>query len=157
MPITFSPVNTDLGEITVVENFTRTISAVTDELGDTVASVTVVALTPNSGVILSNGTTSCTISGNYETPFTNTMWNWFSSGSYFNTQNYLNVPNAIGNLIRYQPDATISQVFSYIVTATGDSGDTLSATYTITVMNDWSEGVTQIQEVIDRQTTTLGR
>ena len=157
MPITFSPTSTNLGEITVVENFTKTISAVTDELGDSIVSVTVIASTPNSGVILSNGTTSCSISGNYETPFTNTKWNWFSSNSYFNTQNYLNVPNAIGNLIRYQPDATISQVYSYIVTATSNLGDTLSATYTITVTNDWSEGQTQIQEVIDRQTTTLGR
>jgi len=157
MPITFSPISTNLGEITVVENFTKTISAVTDELGDSIVSVTVIASTPNSGVILSNGTTSCSISGNYETPFTNTKWNWFSSNSYFNTQNYLNVPNAIGNLIRYQPDATISQVYSYIVTANSDLGDTLSATYTITVTNDWSEGQTQIQEVIDRQTTTLGR
>ena len=157
MPITFSPISTNLGEITVVENFTKTISAVTNELGDSIVSVTVIASTPNSGVILSNGTTSCSISGNYETPFTNTKWNWLSSNSYFNTQNYLNVPNAIGNLIRYQPDATISQVYSYIVTATSDLGDTLSATYTITVTNDWSEGQTQIQEVIDRQTTTLGR
>ena len=101
MPITFSPISTNLGEITVVENFTKTISAVTNEWGDSIVSVTVAASTPNSGVILSNGTTSCSISGNYETPFTNTKWNWLSSNSYFNTQNYLNVPNAIGNLIKH--------------------------------------------------------
>lgn len=157
MPITFLPTNTNLGEITVVENFTKTISAVTDELGDSIVSVTIIASTLNAGVTLSTGTTSCSVSGNYETPFTNTKWNWFSGGSYLNEQNYSNVPNAIGNLIRYQPDSTISQVYSYIVTATSDLGDTLSAIYTITVTNDWSEGQTQIQEVINRQTTTLGR
>jgi len=157
MPITISPISTNLGEITVVENFTKTISAVTNDIGDTIVSVNVIASTPNSGVILSNGTTSCSISGNYETPFTNTNWNWFSGGSYLNVQNYSNVPNAIGNLIRYQPDATISQVYSYNVTVTSSLGQSSSKTYTITVTNDWSEGQTQIQEVIDRQTTTLGR
>jgi hypothetical protein len=157
MPITISPASTNLGEITVVENFTKTISAVTNDIGDTIVSVTVIASTLNSGVTLSNGTTSCSISGNYETPFTNTNWNWFSGGSYLNAQNYSNVPNAIGNLIRYQPDSTISQVYSYLVVATSNLGQSLSKTYTITVTNDWSEGQTQIQEVIDRQTTALGR
>jgi hypothetical protein len=157
MPITISPTSTNLGEITVVENFTKTISAVTNDIGDTIVSVTVIASTLNSGVTLSNSTTSCSISGNYETPFNNTKWNWFSGGSYLNAQNYSNVPSAIGNLVRYQPDSTISQVYSYIVTAISNLGQSLSKTYTITVTNDWSEGQTQIQEVIDRQTTALGR
>lgn len=157
MPITFSPVATDLGEISVIEDFTKTISASTDELGDSVVSVVVTAVTSNNGVILTNGSTSCNISGNYETPFTNTKWNWFSNGNYFTVQSYNNVPSAIGNLIRYTPDGTISQVYSYNVTATSDLGDSLSATYTITVTNDWTEGQQQIQNVINRQTTTLGR
>ena len=157
MPITFSPVDTDLGEISVIENFTKTISATTDEGGDSINSVVVTANTLNSGVLLTNGVTSCSISGNYETPFTDTNWNWFSNGSYTSVQSYNNVPNAIGNLIRYTPDDTISQVYSYVVTATSDLGDSLSETYTITVTNDWTEGQQQIQNVINRQTKTLGR
>ena len=157
MPITFSPVDTDLGEISVIEDFTKTISATTDEGGDSINSVVVTANTLNSGVLLTNGVTSCSISGNYETPFTDTNWNWFSNGSYTSVQSYNNVPNAIGNLIRYTPDDTISQVYSYVVTATSDLGDSLSETYTITVTNDWTEGQQQIQNVINRQTKTLGR
>ena len=157
MPITFSPVDTDLGEISVIEDFTKTISAITDEAGDSIVSVIVTANTSNTGVSLTNGVTSCSISGNYETPFTDTNWNWFSNGSYTSVQNYNNVPSAIGNLIRYTPDDTISQVYSYVVTATSDLGDSLSATYTITVTNDWTEGQQQIQNVINRQTKTLGR
>ena len=157
MPITFSPVDTDLGEISVIEDFTKTISATTDEDGDSIVSVIVTANTSNTGVLLTNGVTSCSISGNYETPFTDTNWNWFSNGSYTFVQNYNNVPNAIGNLIRYTPDNTISQVYSYVVTATSDLGDSLSETYTITVTNDWTEGQQQIQNVINRQTKTLGR
>ena len=157
MPITFSPVDTDLGEISVIEDFTKTISATTDEDGDSIVSVIVTANTSNTGVLLTNGVTSCSISGNYETPFTDTNWNWFSNGSYTSVQNYNNVPNAIGNLIRYTPDNTISQVYSYVVTATSDLGDSLSETYTITVTNDWTEGQQQIQNVINRQTKTLGR
>ena len=157
MPITFSPVDTDLGEISVIEDFTKTISATTDEDGDSIVSVIVTANTSNTGVLLTNGVTSCSISGNYETPFTDTNWNWFSNGSYTSVQNYNNVPNAIGNLIRYTPDNTISQVYSYVVTATSDLGDSSSATYTITVTNDWTEGQQQIQNVINRQTKTLGR
>ena len=157
MPITFSPVDTDLGEISVIEDFTKTISATTDEDGDSIVSVIVTANTSNTGVLLTNGVTSCSISGNYETPFTYTNCNWFSNGSYTFVQNYNNVPNAIGNLIRYTPDNTISQVYSYVVTATSDLGDSLSETYTITVTNDWTEGQQQIQNVINRQTKTLGR
>ena len=45
--------------------------------------------------------------------------------------------------------------YSYTVTATSSGGCTKTETYTITVENDWSEGIVEMNNVLTRQTEEL--
>ena len=117
--------------------------------------MTVVAGEENAGVVLTDGSNSCSISGNYVTPFTNTQWVIRTSGQIITIKSYLDLPETLGYLCSYTPDSTRFKDFSYTVTATSSAGCVKTETYTITVENDWSEGIVEMNNVIARQKEEL--
>ena len=155
--IEFTPEGPSLGTVSVSADFSFTISAETtgDTCGDSVVEMTVVAGEENAGVVLTDGSSSCSISGNYVTPFTDTQWVIRTSGKITTVKSYLDLPETLGYLCSYTPDSTRFKDFSYTVTATSSAGCVKTETYTITVENDWSEGIVEMNNVIARQTEEL--
>ena len=155
--IEFTPEGPSLGTVSVSADFSFTISAETtgDTCGDSVVEMTVVAGEENAGVVLTDGSDSCSISGNYVTPFTDTQWVIRTSGKITTVKSYLDLPETLGYLCSYTPDSTRFKDFSYTVTATSSAGCVKTETYTITVENDWSEGIVEMRNVVARQTEEL--
>ena len=155
--IEFTPEGPSLGTVSVSADFSFTISAETtgDTCGDSVVEMTVVAGEENAGVVLIDGSSSCSISGNYVTPFTDTQWVIRTSGKITTVKSYLDLPETLGYLCSYTPDSTRFKDYSYTVTATSSGGCTKTETYTITVENDWSEGIVEMNNVLTRQTEEL--
>ena len=155
--IEFTPEGPSLGTVSVSADFSFTISAETtgDTCGDSVVEMTVVAGEENAGVVLTDGSDSCSISGNYGTPFTDTQWVIRTSGKITTVKSYLDLPETLGYLCSYTPDSTRFKDFSYTVTATSSAGCVKTETYTITVENDWSEGIVEMNNVIARQKEEL--
>ena len=155
--IEFTPEGPSLGTVSVSADFSFTISAETtgDTCGDSVVEMTVVAGEENAGVVLTDGSDSCSISGNYITPFTDTQWVIRTSGKITTVKSYLDLPETLGYLCSYTPDSTRFKDFSYTVTATSSAGCVKTETYTITVENDWSEGIVEMNNVIARQKEEL--
>ena len=155
--IEFKPEGPSLGTVSVSADFSFTISAETtgDTCGEDVVEMTVVASEENAGVVLTDGSNSCSISGNYVTPFTDTQWVIRTSGEIITIKSYLDLPEKLGYLCSYTPDSTRFKDFSYTVTATSSAGCVKTETYTITVENDWSEGIVEMNNVIARQTEEL--
>ena len=155
--IEFTPEGPSLGTVSVSADFSFTISAETtgDTCGDSVVEMTVVAGEENAGVVLTDGSSSCSISGNYVTPFTDTQWVIRTSGKITTVKSYLDLPETLGYLCSYTPDSTRFKDFSYTVTATSSAGWVKTETYTITVENDWSEGIVEMNNVIARQKEEL--
>ena len=155
--IQFTPEGPRLGTVSVSADFSFTISAETtgDTCGDSVVEMTVVAGEENAGVVLTDGSDSCSISGNYVTPFTDTQWVIRTSGKITTVKSYLDLPETLGYLCSYTPDSTRFKDFSYTVTATSSAGCVKTETYTITVENDWSEGIVEMNNVIARQKEEL--
>ena len=155
--IEFTPEGPSLGTVSVSADFSFTISAETtgDTCGDSVVEMTVVAGEENAGVVLTDGSSSCSISGNYVTPFTDTQWVIRTSGKITTVKSYLDLPETLGYLCSYTPDSTRFKDFSYTVTATSSAGCVKTETYTITVENDWSEGIVEMRNVVARQTEEL--
>ena len=163
----YTPEGPSLGSVSVSADFSFTISAevkdsdgddvddVEDDCGDAITEMTVVAVEENAGVILTDGTSSCNISGNYVTPFLNTQWIFRSSGIITTVIKYTDIPDKIGYLCSYTPDSTISKDFDYIVTTKSNGGCEETKTFTITVTNDWSEGIVEINNILARQTRDL--
>ena len=155
--IEFTPEGPSLGTVSVSADFSFTISAETtgDTCGDSVVEMTVVAGEENAGVVLTDGSDSCSISGNYVTPFTDTQWVIRTSGKITTVKSYLDLPETLGYLCSYTPDSTRFKDFSYTVTATSSAGCVKTETYTITVEYDWSEGIVEMNNVIARQKEEL--
>ena len=159
----YTPEGPSLGSVSVSADFSFTISAEVkdsdeddeDDCGDTVTEMTIVAGEENAGVILTDGTSSCSISGNYVTPFLNTQWVFRSSGVITTVIKYTDIPDKIGYLCSYTPDSTVSKDFDYTVTTKSNGGCEETRTYTITVTNDWSEGIVEINNILARQTRDL--
>jgi len=159
----YTPEGPSLGSVSVSADFSFTISAEVkdsdedeeEDCGDEVVEMTIVAGEENAGVILTDGSNSCTISGNYITPFLNTQWIFRSSGVITTVIKYTDIPDKIGYLCSYTPDSTRSKDFDYTVTTKSNGGCEETKTYTITVLNDWSEGIEEINEVLTRQTRDL--
>ena len=155
--IEFTPEGPSLGTVSVSADFSFTITGETtgDTCGDSVVEMTVVAGEENAGVVLTDGSDSCSISGNYVTPFTDTQWVIRTSGKITTVKSYLDLPETLGYLCSYTPDSTRFKDFSYTVTATSNAGCVKTETYTITVENDWSEGIVEMNNVIARQKEEL--
>lgn len=155
--IEFTPEGPSLGTVSVSADFSFTITGETtgDTCGDSVVEMTVVAGEENAGVVLTDGSDSCSISGNYVTPFTDTQWVIRTSGKITTVKSYLDLPETLGYLCSYTPDSTRFKDFSYTVTATSSAGCVKTETYTITVENDWSEGIVEMNNVIARQKEEL--
>ena len=155
--IEFTPEGPSLGTVSVSADFSFTITGETtgDTCGDSVVEMTVVAGEENAGVVLTDGSDSCSISGNYVTPFTDTQWVIRTSGKITTVKSYLDLPETLGYLCSYTPDSTRFKDFSYTVTATSSAGCVKTETYTITVENDWSEGIVEMNNVIARQKEDL--
>ena len=155
--IEFTPEGPSLGTVSVSADFSFTITAETtgDTCGEDVIEMTVVAGEENAGVVLTDGSNSCSISGNYVTPFTDTQWVIRTSGQIITIKSYLDLPETLGYLCSYTPDSTLHKDFSYTVTATSSGGCVKTETYTITVENDWSEGIVEMNNVLARQSKEL--
>ena len=72
--------------------------------------------------MLTDGSNSCSISGNYVTPFTNTQWVVRTSGQIITIISYLDLPEKLVYLCSYTPDSSRFKDYSYTVTATSSGG-----------------------------------
>ena len=141
----FSPVNTRLGTVDELENFSYSI-VYTSPLGISSTNVVITTNMPNPTVSISGNT----ISGFFSEVFTsNTISYWSRARTLETTSSWTKIEEAIAvssvlEIYDWSPDPTPSKSYYYTATAGGESQE-----YDILVLNNWDTGKNQLLYYID--------
>lgn len=133
----------NLGTYLELESFTETITAADSETEEDYEIEIVPRETNPSTITITNGTTA-SISGYYFDSFTNELQYRTPEDTFVTKEKFEQIDTAkLSEMIYYKADTSRTKVFTYDLTAGGDT-----VTYTITVQNDWTSGKNSLQEYV---------
>ena len=142
----FDPVSgTNLGSDNVYTsiNYTINVTFTPDSGTESLSSVTIVADIADGSISLNNGTSSCSITGNYTLDlFDSITIKYVDKGSSDKIQtpvvvNKTNLVPANKDVFKVSSDPNIKKTITYTVTATTNQGSSATSTYTYDVIQTY--------------------